>query len=94
MSKYANQAVIDRIEKKVQEIDPRLSFNSFVYDSETMIASSAGIYIKEKGNKKIIDALKGLGFKKRYRYKVQCGTIFDPQPGYYMTNLSIELPKE
>lgn len=61
---YKNQHDIDKIQERIKEISPSLRLGCFWVEPDTNIALSAGFVIPIKGNKKIIEQLEAIGFRK------------------------------
>ena len=85
MKNFSNQNEVDALEKAVQELDPTLTLRRFGIAGDRAI--SAGFTLKEKGNKKLIDALISMGFRKTLRRKAMSSK------DYYIT-LERSLPYE
>ena len=69
IDKYDNQDEIDELQQKLSEISPGLRVTGFTVWGNR--AGTAFVYILEKGNKKVIDQLIALGFRKVRRQKVR-----------------------
>lgn len=83
MREFINQNEIDVINEAIQKIDTNLRLSQFSSMPNENRACSCGLTIKEKGNKKIIEQLKVLGFRIVWRCKESSGYA-DKYEGYSM----------
>lgn len=67
---YSNQNVIDRINAMVKEIDPSLKISGTICCGGTKEVSAVSVFFKEKGNKRLIEELQKIGFRKVSRRKM------------------------
>ena len=82
MSKYRNQAEIDELQQKVFEIDPTLRLCQFCLKDDRVVSTT--LHIPEKGNKKLIADLIGLGFWKVCRQRVRASDSWSMDDSYSM----------
>lgn len=91
---YDNQADIDEIQRKIDEISPGLKLNYFSLRWNTRHAIEAGVSIPLKGNKALIEKLVSIGFRKG-----QKRGVYDNSYRYlhgkltYLIDLHISLPE-
>ena len=83
MPEYINQKEIDEINEAIQKIDASLRLCQFSSIPNQNRACSCGLTIKEKGNKRIIEQLKALGFRIVWRRK-DSSDFTDKYEGYSM----------
>lgn len=74
--KYANADEIEKIQNEVSSICPDLKLNRFMLVDDN-IAVSVGLEIVEKGNKRIIEKLSSIGFRKFLRIKKENYHMYD-----------------
>ena len=67
--KYSNAEEIEAIETEIKAIDPDLKIAWLSHSGDR--CDAVGVYVTEKGNKKIINKLLELGFTKRRREKIR-----------------------
>ena len=78
MEKFINQAEIDKVQEAINEVWPGLKLSTFGMVPENLrLAVNVGMWVPEKGNKKKIEALKALGFRKVWR------ELKGPRPDLY-----------
>lgn len=90
MLEYINQKEINEINEAIQKIDANLRLSQFSSIPSENRACSCGLTIKEKGNKKIIEQLKALGFRIVWRRK-DSSDYSDKYEGYSML-VTLEKP--
>lgn len=82
IDKYENQAEIDELNRKLSEISPGLKVTGF-----TVVGNRVGtafVWLLEKGNKKVIDQLIALGFRKVRRQMVRTSDYWTLSTTYSM----------
>lgn len=89
MGKYNNQREVDALQSYLYGIDTTLELTAFGtrHGSGENTATSAGLFIAEKGNKAIIQRLLRDGFRKVIRQKISTGIGRD----FYMVHLEYPL---
>ena len=64
---YSNSNDLEALDAAIKAIDPELKLSIFTLAGDKAVR--AGLFIMEKGNKKIINKLYALGFEKTLREK-------------------------
>ena len=94
MTEYSNQADIDELQRKLFEVSPTLKLNHFVSCGGVSYACCTGVTVPLKGNKKLIDKLVLMGFRKGHKRGVSKYNGFGcRQSLHYLIDMDFYLPK-
>lgn len=84
LDQFSNQADVDKVKKLLESISPDLRISYYMTDDGFNVVQNIGLYVPEKGNKKVISKLLSIGFIKKCRRKVESGNIWDLEAPYTM----------